>query len=134
MSLRQDGRHNGTGGLARPIGVERPHNHHRQAEAIEVAGGQFVRSNLAGGVGRLGDGRMFFLVDGPILGRAIRFTGADVNDAANALAASCLQNVQRSAVILVSTYSAGASSEYGTPIRAARWKITSIPSVAFIRK
>lgn len=77
--LGDDGRDDGAGGLPRTIGVEGPHGDGGDFERTVVSFDQFVRANLAGGVGRL-PLQGVALVDGDAQGGAVDFAGGGVHD------------------------------------------------------
>ncbi len=77
--LGDDGGDDGAGGLSRTIGVEGPHGDGGDFEGSVVGFDEFVRANLAGGVGAL-PLQGVALVDGDAQGGAVDFAGGGVHD------------------------------------------------------
>jgi hypothetical protein len=83
QGLRHQRRDHGARRLARSVGVEGAHGHHRQPVGAEIALRQLVGANLGGRVGRLTLQRVV-LVDGRGQRRAVHFGGRGVQQAAYA--------------------------------------------------
>jgi hypothetical protein len=94
--LSDDGRDHGPRRLTRPEGVEGPQYNGLHRETIDIGFDELVRTDLAGGIGRLRLQGMR-LVDRDITGAAIGFRRARMDEARRSAGPYRLQDVQRAA-------------------------------------